>query len=54
MLHPRESFKYMACKVAKQLIKQWPILENLIYEKLRRKSSAVKSDNSSDDGGSGS
>ncbi len=50
LLHPRESFKYMACKLAKQLAKQWPFLEVLIYEKIRRKSSAVKSDHSSDEG----
>ena len=39
MLHPRESFKQTASKVAKVLVKQWPFLESLIVEKVRRRSS---------------
>jgi len=44
MLHPRESFKQIASKIAKTHIKQWPFLESLIVEKVRRRSSAMKSD----------
>lgn len=50
MLQPRESFKQVASKVAKVHIKQWPFLESLIVEKVRRRSSAMKSDVSSDEG----
>lgn len=50
MLHPRESFKQIASKIAKTHIKQWPFLESLIVEKVRRRSSAMKSDQSSDEG----
>jgi hypothetical protein len=50
LLHPRESFKQMASKVAKALVKHWPFLESLIVEKTRRRSSAMKSDQSSDEG----
>ncbi len=49
MIHPRESFKQIASRLAKALLKQWPFLEHLIVEKVRRKSSAIKSDYSSDD-----
>jgi len=51
MLHPRESFKQTTSKVAKALVKHWPFLESLIVEKQRRRSSAMKSDQSSDEGG---
>jgi hypothetical protein len=44
MLHPRESFKQIASKLAKALIKHWPFMESLIVEKIRRRSSAMKSD----------
>jgi len=40
MIKPRESFRQMASKVAKTHIKAWPILEPLIVEKIRRKSSS--------------
>lgn len=50
LLHPRESFKQAASKVAKALVKHWPFLEGLIVEKPRRRSSAMKSDQSSDEG----
>jgi len=49
LLHPRESFKQAASKVAKALVKHWPFLESLIVEKTRRRSSAMKSDQSSDE-----
>lgn len=49
MLHPRESFKQTTSKVAKALVKHWPFLESLIVEKTRRRSSAMKSDQSSDE-----
>jgi len=52
LLHPRESFKQAASKVAKALVKHWPFLESLIVEKARRRSSAMKSDNSSDESSS--
>lgn len=39
----------MVSKISKILIKQYPFLEPLIVEKTRRKSSAMKSDLSSDD-----
>ena len=51
LLHPRESFKQAASKVAKVLLKHWPFLSSLIVEKTRRRSSAMKSDNSSDECG---
>lgn len=50
LLHPRESFKQAASKVAVALVKHWPFLESLIVEKTRRRSSAMKSDQSSDEG----
>ncbi len=49
MIHPRESFKQTTSKVAKALVKHWPFLESLIVEKIRRRSSAMKSDQSSDE-----
>lgn len=52
MLYPRESFKQTVSKVAKALVKQWTFLEPLIVEKVRRKSSAMKSDQSSEDSSS--
>ena len=50
MILPRESFKQAASRVAIALVKTWPFLESLIVEKTRRRSSAMKSDQSSDEG----
>jgi len=48
-INPRQSFKQIACNVAKTHKKQWPQLSHLIFEKQRRRSSNV-SNNSSGSG----
>ncbi len=49
LINPRESFKQTASKLAKSLIKIYPFMEPLIVEKVRRRSSAMKSSDSSED-----
>jgi len=40
LLNPRYSFKCKISDIAKLIKKTWPIVEDLIFEKPRRKSSA--------------